>query len=85
MSVPWLFTEPTVWVKVLKKSRPPEVSVRVLSAAMSTTLAATLPMRRLFRVVSTATVTAPVTAVLMLILSVGAARAMVLVAEVRLE
>jgi hypothetical protein len=42
-------------------------------------------MRRLFRVVSTATVTAPVTAVLMLILSVGAARAMVLVAEVRLE
>ena len=83
--MPWPLTAPTVWVALLKKSRPPEVRVSVRPAAMSTTLAATLPMRRLFSVVSTPTTMAPVTAALRLTLSVGAANAIVLVADVRLE
>ena len=90
VSVPWPLTAPTLWPALLKKSRPPDVSVRVWPAAISTVLAVkplvpTLPIRRLFRVVSAATTTAPVTTALRLTLSVGAASAIVLVADVRLE
>ena len=58
--------------------------MRVLPAAILTLLLVAKPMRRLFNVVFTSTGMLP-TAEAMLTLSVGAAKAMVLAAEVKLE